>query len=150
VSEAAGPLNVAVDALLQADAPLMALLGGLHIYSGDGPAQDASVADYIELGTDDTAGFDRFNGQFGEAPGLELELWSLIERPDGTTMVGKGRILELAGHVSRILNHRVITLTGYGRFLSERAELLRTMKDPAGLRMRGDMRLSGWATKVSE
>lgn len=149
MSEAAGPLNMAVDGLLQADGALMAELGGIYIYSGEGPAQDASVADYIELGSDDTAPFQRFNRQDGEQPGIDLEVWSLIQRPGGTTLSGKGRVLELAGHVSRILNDRAFDLPGYGRWLGGRVTLLRTLKDPFALRMRAALRFQGYAVRAT-
>lgn len=151
MSQSAASWNDAVGAALTGDSQLLPLItryvngeGIVGLFSGIVPP-DIRLDDYIDLGTDDAVNFGRFHGN-GETIRTALHIWCRVTgRTDGSNIFGKSRVLEIAGHVARILNDQRLTLTGYGEAVAIRADLETVFPDPDGDFMHGVMRLSAIA-----
>lgn len=157
MSEALTPLSAAVVAALTDDAVLTTFLGGTaEVFNGGVPqgytvsapntAAGSPPDDYVVVGSKEAANAAHF-GSADEANGVWLHLWSRTARANGSQVIGDGRVVTMAGHVSRILRGRRLTLDGFGESSSDGEAmvgfptLLRTMPDPDGPFWHGVMRV---------
>lgn len=122
---AAGPLQVALAALLDGDAEIAAATGGRVFSTGTVPANVA--APWVELGESAEAAFRLFGA--GGNTGDE-QVTVVTRREDG-----KPGALGLAGHVVRVLDKATPVVAGH-QVLDSTCEITTTFADPDGVHMR--------------
>lgn len=138
---ALSPLQTAIDAVLQADAQVVAdTSGGDHVYSqGNIPEEIAKGGvSYYVLSESTEDAFDAFakGGNAGE----EQIVCVSHER-------GKMGIAKMYGHLVRLFHNKTIPVTGH-TVLNGKVDLVITYADPDGVHMRAIVRYRVWTRNV--
>ena len=146
--EAIAALAQAADTALKADIRLPTYLGGAHVFSQI-ESEDLELDDYIIVGSKDSSPFPWlvFNAERGETLGITIRLFSRVLRNDGTRLEGDGRVLVMAGHVSRILTDAQLPLSSFGKIATSTVSLQGTGLTPTGERIVGVVRFDAQCRK---